>query len=201
MVHDVPLRRMKLFAKLIPAALCAQPYTLGTDDGTSTKTRPTPTGKRRVYNPCRWGYVIFVHQGCWMGEKYRRRVTHLVTHRVTHCVRSLVAVSLALLFSLASLTPLAALTPATRCASKTKCCCKKAHDTTGPALSSRSCGSNCGSVTLGGNGITVYAQPRTGPLSPVIVVAAGARPTQLFAHLLRPAASLRQRPPPSLPLE
>lgn len=117
-------------------------------------------------------------------------------------VRSLVAVSLGVLFSFASLTPLVsgAFTPKTRCGSKTKCCCRKAHGAGGPAIASRSCQSECGRVTLGGNGIAVYAHPRTGPSSPVIAVADRARPTQFFAHLLRPAGSQRQRPPPSLPL-
>jgi hypothetical protein len=117
-------------------------------------------------------------------------------------VRRFVAAGLGVLFSFASLTPLAAgaFQPAARCGSKTKCCCHKAHGTGGPAIASRSCQSECGRVTLGGNGITVYAQPRTGPSSPVIAVADGARRTEFFAHLLRPAASLRQRPPPSLPL-
>jgi len=114
-------------------------------------------------------------------------------------VRSFVAVSLGVLFFLASLTPLAAgATPVARCASKTKCCCRKAHGTDGPAISSRSCASECGRITLGGNGITVYAQPRTGPSSPVIAVADSVLPDKFFTHLLCTAGSRRQRPPPSL---
>ena len=114
--------------------------------------------------------------------------------------RSFVAVGLGLLFVLASLTPLTAgaLTTVARCASKTKCCCRKAHGTDGPAISSRSCQSECGRITLGGNGITVYAQPRTGPSSPVIAVADSVLPNEFSAHVLCTAGSHRQRPPPSL---
>src|SRR5664279_1335243 len=99
-------------------------------------------------------------------------------------VRGLVAVGLSALFSFASLTSLAAgtLLPAARCA--TKCCCRKAHATDGPAISGRSCQAQCGTVTLGGTGIAVYAQTRNGTSAPVIAVARRPRSTELFAHLL-----------------
>jgi len=115
-------------------------------------------------------------------------------------IRSFVAVGLGLLFVLASLTPLMAggFASVARCASKTKCCCRKAHGTDGPAISSRSCQSECGRITLGGNGITVYAPPRTGRWSPVIAVAASVLPNEFSAHILSTAGSHRQRPPPSL---
>jgi hypothetical protein len=114
-------------------------------------------------------------------------------------VRSLIAAGLAVLFSFASLTPLAAtaLTPVTGCATKAKCCCRKAHHTEGPAISGRTCQSDCGRITLGGSGITIYAQPRTGTSSLVIASAGLAPAAPVFAHLQRPAGSLRQRPPPS----
>jgi hypothetical protein len=116
--------------------------------------------------------------------------------------RSFVAACLSLLFSFGCLTPLAAgaFTPSASCGSNAQCCCRKAHRSGGIAISGRSCQSECGRVTLGGNGITVYAQPRTSAASPVIVPSGRALPTEFFAHLFRPAASHRQRPPPSLPL-
>jgi hypothetical protein len=119
-----------------------------------------------------------------------------------HRARGFVAACLSLLFSFGFLTPLAAgvFTTAAHCGSNAKCCCRKAHGPGGPAISGRSCQSECGRVTLGGNGITIYAQPRTSPASPVIALSGRALPTEFFAHLLRPAASHRQRPPPSLPL-
>src|SRR5690348_10916251 len=109
-------------------------------------------------------------------------------------VRSLIAGCLAVLFCFASLTPLAtaALTPATRCASKTKCCCRKAHGTDGPAISSRACLSECGRITLGGSGITIYAQPGSSSSAPVIALAHRVPVTQVFAHLVRPAGTHRQ---------
>src|SRR4051794_27196486 len=115
--------------------------------------------------------------------------------------RNLLAACLAVLFSFASLTPLAAgaYMPATHCATKAKCCCHKAHHTDGPAVSSRLCQSECGRITLGGSGITIYAQPRTRTSSPVIASAGLAPTTKVFAHLLRPAGSRRQRPPPVQP--
>jgi hypothetical protein len=115
-------------------------------------------------------------------------------------VRSFMAVSLAVLFSFGSLTPLAAgaFTPATRCGNKTQCCCRRAHRTDGPAVSSRACQSDCGRVTLGGTGIAVYAAPRTATAEPLVAVADRARPSQFSAYLLPPAGSHRQRPPPSL---
>jgi len=116
-------------------------------------------------------------------------------HRWARC---LISACLAVLFSFASLTPLAAgaYTPVTRCATKAKCCCRKAHHTDGPAVSSRLCQSDCGRITLGGSGITVYAQPRTRTSSPVSTSTGLAPATKVFAHLLRPAGSRLQRPPP-----
>ena len=132
--------------------------------------------------------VLYSCQGMLEGNNYRR------------WVRSFVAVGLGVLFVLASLTPLTAgaLTTVSRCASKTKCCCRKAHGTDGPAISSRSCQTECGRITLGGTGVTVYAQPRTGSTSPVIALADSVLPTEFLAHLLCTAGSHRQRPPPSL---
>ena len=120
----------------------------------------------------------------------------------TRWVRGLLAVSLAVLFSFGSLTPLAAgaFSPATRCGNKNQCCCRKAHRTDGPAVSSRACQSECGRVTLGGNGITVYAAPRTGASAPVMALADRARSTEFFVHVPASGGSHRQRPPPSLPL-
>ena len=134
--------------------------------------------------------VLTSFQGMLEGKNYRR------------WARGFVAACLSLLFSFGSLTSLAAavFAPATSCGSNAQCCCRKAHHPGGPAISGRPCQSECGRVTLGGNGITVYAQPRTSAAQLVIALPGQALPTEFFAHLFRPAASHRQRPPPSLPL-
>src|SRR5260370_41804781 len=122
------------------------------------------------------GRATIPHQGMVEGKNYRR------------WARGLVAACLSLLFSFGCLTPLVAgvFTPATRCGSNAKGCCRKAHGTGGPAISGSSCQSECGRVTLGGNGITVYAQPRTSLAWPVVAVSGRALPTERFAGRLRP---------------
>jgi hypothetical protein len=124
------------------------------------------------------------------GNTYRRRM------------RSLIAVCLGALFCLASLTPLAAAasTSIAHCGSKTKCCCRKAHSTAGPAISSRSCASDCGRITLGSTGNPIYAPPSFADSSPAIVVAYTLLSQDRATHALRVNDSHRQRPPPFLSL-
>ena len=83
---------------------------------------------------------------------------------------------------------------------KSKCCCRKAHTDlgNGPVVSSRSCASDCGNVTLGGisaAGCCVHAEARS--LAPPSNVAGHTGAAEYFSPSSITAHNLRQRPPPA----
>src|ERR1035437_2160092 len=120
--------------------------------------------------------------------------------------RAVVAACLALLLSFASLVPLAAQSlsgPSSSCCrNRAKCCCRKANAKlpSGSIISARSCGSDCGHLTLGGNRTTGFIPPASRPVAPPIVLLATVRAGQPAHASYLPDHALRQRPPPPAPL-
>src|SRR5579863_2772546 len=121
--------------------------------------------------------------------------------------RPIGAACLALLLSLASLAPLAAQSLSasnSSCCrrSQAKCCHHKgnAEQPLGPTLSSTSCDSDCGRLTLGGIGPSGFVRPSTRSVAPPNASLSGLRVSDsssgshFFGH------ALQQSPPPDTPL-
>src|SRR5437870_168460 len=121
--------------------------------------------------------------------------------------RGLVAACLAVLFSLSPLAPLAQALSALSsdlacCRGKDKCCHGKGRNKNpnGPAVSSSSCATDCGQVTLGGVSQTASVQLRVLACAPPSDTLSHVRAGEFFAPSLRASHDLWQRPPPSFPL-
>jgi len=114
-------------------------------------------------------------------------------------VRGLQAVSLSVLFCLLSLAPIAAASAAgaSHCGSLTKCCCRKAHRTNGPAISTRACQSHCGQMAPVSGGVTAGTPAQCSFEDPVMQARAALHLASQCANTAAPSESLRQRPPPS----
>jgi len=120
-------------------------------------------------------------------------------HKQWRWVRGLQAVSLSVLFCLLSLAPLAAASAAgaSHCGSLTKCCCRKAHRTNGPAISTRACQSHCGQMAPVSGGVTAGTPAHRFFDEPVLQARAALHLGSQRADTAAPSESLRQRPPPS----
>jgi hypothetical protein len=132
--------------------------------------------------------------------------TRMLGKKDTYCLeRAVMAACLALLLTSASLVPSSARSfsesTSSCCRSRAKCSCRKnAKGPSGPTLSRKSCGGECGRLTLGGIAASRFLQPSSRALAPPVEIL-----TSVCDSESAPAAhlsdhSLQQRPPPAFPL-
>lgn len=121
------------------------------------------------------------------------------------CMRRALALCLALLFSLAFLNPLTAGalngSASSCCRTHNKCCCKKtaANNSHGPVFTNRTCGDQCGALTLsriGDGGVMPFAHRSAMPLW---TASAGVLAGGQTVPMLWIGGASRVRPPPSSP--
>jgi len=120
-------------------------------------------------------------------------------------VRAAIAACLAILLSSASLVQLSASSfsgSSNSCGrSQGKCCCRKnAHATPGPAVSSKSCESDCCQVTLGGTAANGFVQPSTRVVAPQAAFLSRVCEGEPATEARLSGYSLQQRPPPTFPI-